>query len=344
LAHTDERPSGGALRDLRNNSRARTAAIVVVGVLVGLVIWFVVAWVRDDGSPGTPPTAETSGPTLVSANGLATLIKAGDQPVFWVGERLGMKYELSEIVDQAAYVRYLPTGVRVGDKRQFLTIGTYPLANAYDVTAGTRKQGAQIFNVPGGGVAAVSKNSPKSVYVAFPGVDYQVEIYDPHSTAARKLATSGAVQRVPAPAEVSEARGPEKATINDLRGLARSLRHPIYWAGPQPGKTYELAKSEDGAVYIRYLPKGMKVGSERGVTTVVTYPVRNGFAVTQEGGKVKGMFTRKLDGGGVAIYAQDNPHNVYLGFPGEDVQVEVYSPAAVAPLSLVVRGKIVPVG
>jgi hypothetical protein len=135
-----------------------------------------------------------------------------------------------------------------------------------------------------------------------------------------------------------------RASVEDLRALAGSLGHPLYWAGPKAGTTYELKVNEDGAVYIRYLPTGTEVGSNQGVLTVVTYPVTNGFDVTREGGKVKGTVTEELEGGAVAIYARDNPHNVYVGFPGEDVQVEVYSPSAAQAPSLVTRGKIVAVG
>jgi hypothetical protein len=344
LAEPDESASGGtSFRDLWQDSRARPTALIAVAALVGLVIWLIVESVGDDGSTSSTTPTQTSGPVALSASGLATLVQAAGQTVYWVGERPGVQYELSQN-DTQTYVRYLPTGVAAGDERQLLTIGTYPVDNAYDVTAGTREQGAEVIDIPGGGVAAVSAKQPTSVYVAFPDVDYQIEVYDPDPAVARKLATSGAVQVVPAPEAVAQARGPERATVPDLRALAKSLGHPLYWAGPRAGTTYELKVNEDGAVYIRYLPPGKDVGSNDGVLTVVTYPVTNGFEVTKGGGKVKGTVTKDLAGGAVAIYASDNPHNVYVGFPGEDVQVEVYSPSPAQAPSLVTRGKIVPVG
>lgn len=344
LAETDETPPGEtSSRDLWRNPRVRPTALIALAALAGLAIWLVVESVRDGGSTSSAPTSETSGPVALSANGLATLAKAFGQPIYWVGERPGVKYELTQSPDRT-YLRYLPNGLGAGDKQGLLTVGTYPVANAYDVTAGTRDQGAELIDIPGGGVAAVSKEHSTSVYVAFPSVDYQVEIYDPDAAVARKVATSGAVQQVPAPEAVAQARGPEKASAEDLRALAGSLGHPLYWAGPRVDTTYELTVNEDGAVYIRYLPAGTEIGSKQGVLTVVTYPVLNGFDVTKHGGSVKGTVTKDLAGGGIAIYARKNPHNVHIGFPGEDVQVEVYSPLpAVAP-SLVSRGKIVPVG
>ena len=43
------------------------------------------------------------------------------------------------------------------------------------------------LDIPGGGVAFQYKNRPTSVYLAYPGSDYQVEVYDPHAGRAGKL-------------------------------------------------------------------------------------------------------------------------------------------------------------
>ena len=45
-------------------------------------------------------------------------------------------------------------------------------------------------------MALVDESYPNSVHVAYPGVDYQVEVYDPSPARAREVATSGLVQRV----------------------------------------------------------------------------------------------------------------------------------------------------
>ncbi len=48
--------------------------------------------------------------------------------------------------------------------------------------------------------------------------------------------------------------------------------------------------------------------------------------------------------GGVAFYARARPTNVYLAYPGRNIQVEVYDPAAGAARRLVAANHIVPVG
>ena len=47
---------------------------------------------------------------------------------------------------------------------------------------------------------------------------------------------------------------------------------------------------------------------------------------------------------GVAFYARARPTNVYLAYPGRNIQVEVYDPAAGAARRLVAANHIVPVG
>ena len=50
--------------------------------------------------------------------------------------------------------------------------------------------------VPGGGIALVDAGYPSSVHMAFPGVDFQVEVYDPSPQRALAVALSGDVQPV----------------------------------------------------------------------------------------------------------------------------------------------------
>src|SRR5207244_701046 len=52
-------------------------------------------------------------------------------------------------------------------------------------------------------------------------------------------------------------------TAKLLRTLAASLGQPVYWAGPEPGHRYELRRTNTGAVFLRYLPRGVKAGDDR---------------------------------------------------------------------------------
>jgi hypothetical protein len=83
-------------------------------------------------------------------------------------------------------------------------------------------------------------------------VDNQVEVYDPSPGAARRLVTSGAVGPVGsgATASVTPVK-PTAASIQDLRALAASSGHAIYWAGKQSGTTYELSELSGGGTLKR---------------------------------------------------------------------------------------------
>ena len=47
--------------------------------------------------------------------------------------------------------------------------------------------------VTGGGIAFYSKSAPTSVYVAYPGSNVQIEVYDPSAAQAAQLVTSGKI-------------------------------------------------------------------------------------------------------------------------------------------------------
>jgi hypothetical protein len=115
----------------------------------------------------------------------------------------------------------------------------------------------------------------------------------------------------------------------------------VYWVGPRPNTTYELTLSAAGQTYVRYLPKGVAVGSSQSYLTVGTYPVTNAFAVTAAA-IGSGDVTIKAPNGGIAGYARGEGTNVHLAFPRSDVQIEVFDPSPAVPPQLVASGAVVP--
>jgi hypothetical protein len=165
--------------------------VIVAAVVVGLLIWALIG--GDDEKSSTAPTG--TGPVGLTAEQLASTAQSLGQPVYWAGPKPGFTYEYTETTDKKTYVRYLPPGVEVGDNRaNFLIIATYPFPGALpglrDVSKGN------IIKLPAGGIAAVDQGYPKSVHVAFPDVDYQVEVYDPSPARSRAVATSGNIAAV----------------------------------------------------------------------------------------------------------------------------------------------------
>jgi len=69
--------------------------------------------------------------------------------------------------------------------------------------------------------------------------------------------------------------GPVGLSESGLRTLAAAVRQPIYWAGPKKDYLYELTRTRDRKIFIRYLPPGATVGAKRPYLTIATYPYPN---------------------------------------------------------------------
>jgi len=130
--------------------------------------------------------------TRTSAPALRSLATKLHRPIYWLGAQPGRTLELTRAADGRIDLRYLPGGVAPGSPRAFLAVGTYPLAHAFETTlAAARTSGAVRIPLPNGAVAFYAKTRPTNVYVAFPGVNEQVEVYDPSPQAARSLVAAG---------------------------------------------------------------------------------------------------------------------------------------------------------
>ncbi|MDX6440340.1 MAG: hypothetical protein QOE43_69 [Gaiellaceae bacterium] len=73
-------------------------------------------------------------------------------------------------------------------------IGTYPYTGALKALQAVAKGGGT--KLSGGGLLVGSAGNAKSVHIAYPGIDYEIEIYDPRPGQARALALSGKVTPV----------------------------------------------------------------------------------------------------------------------------------------------------
>jgi hypothetical protein len=322
-------------------ARSRTVGLVwlgllvLLGIAVGVGIWLVFR--GDDDSPAT-------GATTLSVKQLTQLAKGTSRPIYWAGAEPNTTYELTQTEDGDMYLRYLPAGAKVGDPNaKYFTVGTYAQVDAFaKLKATAQKQGVETITVAGGGLAFQDKTHPRSVYIAYPQSDYQIEVYHPVEGRAKALVRSGRITRLGAP--VTPAR-PSAASEEQLKQLAAELGHPVYWAGAEAGMTYELTRTPRGRVYIRYLPQGVAVGSKRAdFLTVGTYPQENALEVLKATAKKSGATTVELDGGGLAMIDPKRPTSVYIALRGQDLQIEVYDPSAPRARKLVTSGEIEPVG
>jgi hypothetical protein len=183
-------PTDGAKRVARLR-RFRLGGIIALALAGGIVAWVVAdhSGSSEQGRPSVAPIA----PIALSASGLATLSHAVRQPIYWAGPRNGYRYELHRTADGSVYIRYLPRGAEVGAPgAKFLTVATYPFAGAFEALKNV-KDGRQI-SIPGGGIALIGSTYKKAIHIAYPNVDYQVEVYDPSAARAFEVVTSGKIR------------------------------------------------------------------------------------------------------------------------------------------------------
>lgn len=205
-------------------TRPQDSGLLAMVVAASLISWFVIT--NHDPAPAvarvTPVLAERSAPATSSsqstsprptsprrgsslviapvaltARGLKTAAASLGQAVFWVGEAPGFRYELSRSSTGDVLVRYLPLDAKVGERRQFLTVGTYPFPNAFATAqAGISQGGIRWQRIANGGLASYRQAEPHSVYLAFPNLDYRIQVFDPSAAQARGLVASGRVRPV----------------------------------------------------------------------------------------------------------------------------------------------------
>jgi hypothetical protein len=188
------------------------AAIVIAAVVVGVVIGASLERTHSNNDPAStrsqtpaptrPPTAipNTGIVTRASAQTLSGLSKALGRPVYWSGPRPNFTYELTLAPNaQKVYLRYLPPGVALGSPRpDYLSVGTYSVRGAAAaLRARANEPGGVSLKLPHGGVGYYSTARPTSVYIAFPGTNEQIEVYDPSPAVALRTAQSGVVRPVP---------------------------------------------------------------------------------------------------------------------------------------------------
>jgi hypothetical protein len=305
--------------------------VLALALLAGAATWLLTT------HRGKSSKSSNAAVKVVSEQGLQTLVGASGKPIYWVGPEQGVRYAFEQRSNGQVYVRYLTARMKA-DTVTTLTVGTYPMKNAYasTVALGKRSGWKQLATGTGGPAAFSSSALPRNVYLAQPGLDYQIEVYDPTPGRAAALVQAGRAL----PVAQGERLG---LTLAALKQKVASLSSPVYWIGSQPGVTYEYTRNPNGNVYLRYLPTGVAVGSSGAYPTVGTYPVARAAATTKSAGGRPGA-VRVTVPGAEAFYAKSKPTSIYVAFIGSDYQIEVYNPVAAQALAAVKTGLLKPIG
>jgi hypothetical protein len=137
---------------------------------------------------------------------------------------------------------------------------------------------------------------------------------------------------------------PIEASVDRLLQLSSVVGHPVYWAGAEPGKKYELSINSDQNILIRYLDRDVPIGSKDvSSLTIGTYPVPDATAALKGQANKPGATTDTAPGGGFVLTNSSAPQSVYIAYPNSNVEIEVYDPKPQRALTLATSGAIVPV-
>jgi hypothetical protein len=182
--------SGDGARKQRN-FRLGVAPVAILAIALGA--WLALRGGDDSTDSSTPTEAE-----VVSVDSLREAVGGPGIPIYWAGEQADTELELSEPEEGRTYIRYLTGDAEAGDPRpNFLTVGTYANENP---VATLKRQGKESDGVlgkaPGNATVYFDRNDPSSIYLAYPGVEAQIEVFEPDFKRALQLVNSG--QIVPA--------------------------------------------------------------------------------------------------------------------------------------------------
>ena len=129
-----------------------------------------------------------------------------------------------------------------------------------------------------------------------------------------------------------------------LERLPAVVGHPVYWAGPRNGFSYELTRTANGRTFVRYLTPGVRAGDARPNFLVVgTYSRPGSFAALQRAAEGPGSVAAKLPNHGLMVVFSNKPKSVYFGYPSAEYQVEVFAPSSTVARGLVLHGTIKPI-
>mgnify|MGYP006272823129 FL=1 len=187
-----------AMLDLASEDRERHTPAFFIGLItaVALLSAFITFGIAQQIKPTvgnlTTLAAKTSGGVCLSEKELRDLVTKQKITAYWAGPISNATYSINTSNVGQVFVRYVMKGQSCdSESKDFRVIATYTVSGAYDSTkaAGSQSNGVSLAN-PDGSIVYFNKDVPTNVYLAYQGLDYQIEIYDPNPKDAVTLATT----------------------------------------------------------------------------------------------------------------------------------------------------------
>ena len=122
-----------------------------------------------------------------------------------------------------------------------------------------------------------------------------------------------------------------------LESLVREESLTAYWAGPRPGYLYSIDATAKDRIFLQYIQANKESKNVIANSRVIaTYYSKDGFARTVAAATRSGNTGFRNPNGSVVFYEKKRKTDVYLAFPGEEVQIEIFDPLAGQALSLAI--------
>jgi hypothetical protein len=124
---------------------------------------------------------------------------------------------------------------------------------------------------------------------------------------------------------------------SQLEELVTEESLTAYWAGPRPGYLYSIDSTVKDRIFLQYIQANKDSKNVIANSRVIaTYYSKDGFARTVAAATRSGNTGFRNPNGSVVFYDKKRNTDVYLAFPGEEVQIEIFDPLAGQALSLAI--------
>ena len=187
-----------AILEIAGEDRERHTSAFFIGLItaVALLSAFITFGIAQQIKPTvgnlTTLAAKTSGGVCLSEKELRDLVSKQKITAYWAGPVANATYSINTSNVGQVFVRYVMKGQSCdSENKDFRVIATYAVSGAYESTkaAGSQANGVSLANADGS-IVYFNKDVPTNVYLAYQGLDYQIEIYDPNPKDAVTLATT----------------------------------------------------------------------------------------------------------------------------------------------------------
>ena len=162
-----------------------TCALALVVLVLSIFCFHLTSQLRSANE-----LAEISGSKLMTSSELTTLVRERNLTVYWAVNLPNSKYQLNAVDPSRISLSYFPAPQSLAGSKPNLSIGTYLSANSsVAVQLAMRSTGNIGVRTPEGANAFFARANPNDLFVSFPKINAEIEIYSTKPGGALALLT-----------------------------------------------------------------------------------------------------------------------------------------------------------